>query len=103
MTIPSWARVGAKCVCTRASWNDALRGEKVPHLGQVLTIRSIVIDADGAAGLTFVEVVNSPRLYIEGFCEATFSVSNFRPLVTTEDDIETHFAQHLHTKLSEPV
>lgn len=109
MTIPSWARVGAKVVCVDDYPDRYQRGPQFfvgldgLRKDGVYTIRDVVRSPyDGARwGLRLVEIVR--KVGPGDPYEVPFGIERFRPLVTIEDDIKTHFAQHLHTKLSEPV
>jgi hypothetical protein len=80
MSIPAWARVGAKVVCV-----DAHAGIL---LNEVYTLRSCRI-VDGWWGtealVTLIEVVNP----IDE--DGEYFLSRFRPLITQKDDLDTHF------------
>lgn len=95
----SWAKPGAKCVCQKDVWPDQEYGEVVPWRGQLLTIRTVEL-VDGILALTFVEIVNQPKQYVEGFFECCFSIRWFRPVVGAADDIAL-FAHHL-SRVGEP-
>jgi hypothetical protein len=80
--VSAWARPGVKCVCIkRDQWKNLQQGEVPPRFGQELTIRSVEL-VDGILGLMFVEIVNQPQKYDEGFSECCWDVLNFRPLIT---------------------
>jgi hypothetical protein len=79
--LPSWARVGAKVVCVNAkhSWLVEKRVYRIADLG----------DEDSTGPVISVEgVMMGNRL-------ARWFVGRFRPLITLEDDISTHFRQLL--------
>jgi hypothetical protein len=94
MSLPSWARVGAKVVCI-----DAVGTPELVE-GQTYTIEAVddVPLRVGGFGVWLVDVgVMQDRVgsYFG------FRLSRFRPLVTIEDDIATHFASLLDVR--EPV
>lgn len=82
MGIPNWAVRGAKVVCVRDDWHqpdlELFGVVRLPMLREVLTIASSRSDG---------------RFDYLGFAEIPFhwSVQNFRPLITQQDDIEVHF------------
>ena len=96
-SLPSWARVGVKVVFVgKVFSNYGLRGLE---LGAVYTIRDAYQNVDGRCGIHLVEVVNEPvRTKEHGNAERFYMLRSFRPLVTIEDDIATHFSQHLTTR-----
>lgn len=98
----SWARPGVKCVCIRVpmAWSNGLCGEVLPVLRQRLTVRTIEV-VNGQVALTFVEIRNKPRRYVEGYSECVFSADNFRPLASRADDVAL-FAHHFE-RAGEPV
>lgn len=82
--IPSWARVGAKVVCVDA------RGTRQLEAGEIYEVAWV--------GLS--QKKRLPMLGINGTTDVDgnrgeWKISRFRPLVTIEDDIATHFAEHL--------
>lgn len=88
MSLPSWARVGAKVVCV-----DAVGAPELVER-QTYTIEAIddVPLRLGGLGVWLVEVSimqNAVGSYYG------FRLSRFRPLVTIEDDITTYFAELL--------
>lgn len=91
MTIPSWARVGAKVVCVNAArlYPPQRTDEATPAEGQTYTIREVV-DYCYAIGLRLVEIVNRPHDYADGCLECAFVIDAFRPLTTRtqEQDLE---------------
>ena len=95
-TIPSWCRVGEKCVCIEDDWEPVHSGAtRVPMVNEVLTITEV--DVGELVGLQFAEipaVVRSKRYDFSVF----WCVTHFRPLITQADDIEAHFVQHLHDR-----
>jgi len=91
--MPSWARVGAKVVCVdpNPSWANVLWAA-TPAKDCIYTIREIV---DGDAILVE-EIRNvdaavhlNDGTYRRG--EPCFGIWRFRPLITQQDDIATHF------------
>lgn len=82
--IPLWAHVGAKVVCV--PYMDADRTKEVTEVrkGTIVTVTYAGISGDGWPAIRVRE--------LEGF----YRLRNFRPLVTLETDIATHFSHHLH-------
>lgn len=86
--IPLWAKPGVKVVCIKKTpWKSMLPGvpwidwgETRPVYKGIYTLRDIHSDDPGF--VTLVEIVNTPRLYVEGLSEKRFSLSCFRPLVS---------------------
>ena len=99
--IPSWARVGAKVVCV----DDSCRpGRLWLTYTPIVAERIYVIAGVGPSWLGGDE----PVLFLDGCPNSTFGVgddgwrvSRFRPLITQEDDIATHFSALLDVR--EPV
>ena len=90
--LPSWARVGAKVVCVDASG----RGASQLSEGDVYVV--------SWCGLS--DRLRAPMIGIAGTTdragnEGQWKVSRFRPLVTIEDYIATHFSALLDVR--EPV
>lgn len=106
--IPAWARAGAKVVCIvdmprleRARRNYP--GFGLPEPQKIYTIRDWVIGTNDVVNLRLVEIVNRPMYSTVGTVEWGFSIQFFRPLITLEDDISTHFAALLDVKQPSPV
>jgi hypothetical protein len=100
MSVPSWARRGQKVVCVDdTDLEHRSYQETCPVSGAVYTIREVMPSTrwPGEFVITLVEIVNQPQRYAGGLCECCFRGTRFRPLVTLESDIETHFAQYLKT------
>jgi hypothetical protein len=96
--VPSWARKGAKVVCIGGWEHRGGYGDEVlPEVGETYTIRTVEFSLDGDVCLRLEEIVNARRSYSTGLDECQFYVGRFRPLVTLEDDVKTHFAQYLKT------
>lgn len=98
MSLPIWARVGAKVVCV-TKMAKLLKGEAQLVVGDIYTIRTVEW-AEGDYGFTLVEVVN-PALW--NGTECLYSWYKFRPLVTIEDDLEAHFTNLLRVPTNQPV
>jgi len=62
-------------------------GEAIPVFGPVYTIRDIFVCA-GQELLRFVEIVNEPRVYLEGYQECGFNAKYFRPITERKTSIE---------------
>lgn len=90
MSVPSWAVRGAKVVCTRRVWLSAVSGETCPAFGQVLTIRETRPSnyVGGGLDLLFEEIINPPMHYADGFTEAGWHHTRFRPLVPTKTEAQ---------------
>lgn len=102
MDVPSWCRVGQKVVCIDGGQFNRASDEIVPETGGIYTIRDVEL-FDGFVFLRFVEVVNEPYQYAEAFGEVNFSSHGFRPLVSQQDDIKTHFQALLDQPMREVV
>ena len=91
MSQPQWPSVGMKCKCVSRQWHF-YSGEREPVIGSIYTVRTIDFD-EGEYWLRFVELVNAPQDYAQGFLECDWRASCFRPLVTrtVEQDISEHF------------
>jgi hypothetical protein len=90
--IPSWARVGAKVVCITKAVSPVILRHNYPKQGGIYTVRKVVFaSADGKPCLLLNEVVNF--IWEPGISqrEPAFGAENFRPLISQQDDIETHF------------
>jgi len=96
--IPSWARVGAKIICVLQIHGPARSDVQFPTVKKEYTIREVQLFAEGA-GLHLVEITNSVMFTDKGILEPYFHISAFRPLVSLESDLETHFVQFLRTPL----
>jgi hypothetical protein len=90
--IPSWARVGAKVVFISDIRPKDMRGVAAfPKKGGIYTIREVRVAA-GRGYLLLREIVN-PTIWTSdaGYAERAAEIELFRPLITQQDDIETHF------------
>jgi len=88
--IPAWARVGAKVVCV-----DDSRGDANHAPGYVKGAVYIISDV-WVVGAT-------PACRLTAFPRGDARLNRFRPLITIEDDIATHFRQHLDVREPEGV
>lgn len=102
MTIPSWAKPGAKVVCVDdipdKGWHPDLGGLSV---GSVYTIREIARHSSGALGVRLVEIVR--RLAPADPWEQPFAFRRFRPLVSTKTEAEDVALFRHHLKQPEGV
>ncbi len=83
-------KVGQKVVCIKDSpWKSCTLGEITPQLGCIYTIRSINPGSInlGKIFLRFDEIKNKHFRYSDGFGEAQFISSSFRPVVERKTDI----------------
>lgn len=80
--------VGRKVVCVWDTW-DARNGEITPKKGEVYTIRDAEsgVTASERIYIRLAEIVNEPRMYVEGTHECNFYKGAFRPLVDRQTDI----------------
>lgn len=80
-------RVGMRVVCIYDGvWRHRDTGESFPTFGGIYTIRC-VCERSGDVMLLLQEIVNPPRHYKDGFLEASFRASVFRPLEERKTDI----------------
>ena len=89
--IPSWAVKGARVVCVSDYWDSHLDAMDLPNpvRGEIYVIDSVDKDENATGGI---------GVYLVGFPEdAFYSLENFRPVKTIEDDISEHFAVYLKT------
>lgn len=94
--LPSWAVAGRKVVYV---------GGPSPMAGLILvaaslrvnetyTLRKVMLDQLTKVGACYVhEIINGLNRWGD---EWGYPLSHFRPAVTLEDDIATHFEHHLH-------
>lgn len=108
MTIPSWCRVGAKCVCVkRGPWQSHAAGEKHPAFGDKLTIRTVYENSKGECYLRFVEIVNpnnhrvNPDDGTRGECQ--YWSDQFRPLIDDSDEAQERDVALFTHWLTQPV
>lgn len=96
-------QVGQLAVCIKAGWRE-LNYEQRPHEGSVYTVRAVVgpVGPSKFLGLRFEEIVNRPRLYIEGHLECAWNAENFRPVRTHPIDIFREIADDV-TKTRERI
>lgn len=94
MTIPSWARVGARIVCVE-TWRSVPgygTGREIgPISGKVYTIRDvgeIHPRYPGTINVTVEEIRNEIVNYRSGRYEVSFGIYRFRPLTTTKTQAE---------------
>lgn len=94
----SWAKPGAKCVCTveygYKSDFDRLRAPNLPVKGKAYTVREV--DVCGVTGflVLVLEEVRNPVFVTIG--EVGFNVEHFRPIVTSTRQADVAlFAHHL--------
>ena len=81
MTVPSWVRIGAKCVCIDDAWRDIFDTGSpgpFPQKDEVFTIAG-TISFDGEYFLVVAETHVASDYY---------AVSAFRPLTPLESDVQ---------------
>lgn len=102
--IPTWAKVGAKVVCIRTFTGIGANGKiirfppgtKFPVAREIYTIRAAYEGTKFPA--VYLEEIRNPIVRTTiGMREQGFMLSRFRPLVSLESDMETHFVQFLHS------
>jgi len=87
MSIPAWARKGAKVVCiSNAPEPGKVFYNECPPLGEPVTISGHVYALNGWA-LVIAEYPN-PDIVVG---EVGWLARRFRPLISQADDIATHF------------
>jgi hypothetical protein len=107
MSIPAWARVGAKVVCVNAgrfnAWHLPMDADERVVEGEVYTISRAMIDDDGDAILHLVEVRRNAASRRALGPDVGYWAARFRPLITQSDDISAHFQQFLSNTEREEV
>jgi len=89
--LPGWAVVGAKVVALE-TYGDDWRGYVAAR--GVYTIRTVILcPVRKKWGFNLSEIRGRINPYVGG--EYSFPIRIFRPLVTEEHDLETHFRIHL--------
>lgn len=78
--------VGQKVECIKRDRWTFFSGEIVPVFKGIYTIRAIDVDPEGTF-LRFVEIVNAPAEYDNGYGECSFWIRRFRPVVERKTDI----------------
>lgn len=91
MDIPSWCRVGQKVVCIDGDWVQKVPLPNPPRERETYVISDVEHDFEGI-WLRFIGLHNPTP---GGGVNAAFNHLCFRPLVSQQDDIETHFAHFL--------
>lgn len=86
--IPSWARIGAKCIFigpVPGMFDDAEELSDPTPQTEICTVTEVEVDY----GRCYIKVA--------GY-EAEYFVLAFRPVIDQRQDIAAHFAHHLETK-----
>lgn len=83
----SWAKPGVKCV-SLITFKNLEPFEVGPVKNGIYTIREVVWEPNGSAGLRLREIKNDSFEYADGFNECTFAIEKFKPLITQQDDLE---------------
>lgn len=94
--------VGQKVVCIKdGPWSSEPfeKNEVGPNAGDVLVIRGIEINSDGA-WLVFKEIINPQYCYLDEYGELQFSSDDFRPVIERKTDISI-FQEMLMPKRNE--
>ena len=90
--IPSWAVRGAKVVCIRWTDEDAVAAAMFSlaplAVDAIYTIRESMMQPGGPA-VRLVEVSNAGSGWFD--IDMPYAVERFRPLITQQDDLATHF------------
>jgi hypothetical protein len=98
MSIPVWAHVGAKVVCIDDTDRGLLARGYVQGDDPIPLKWTVCVVAGHA------NTYGEPHLLIDGYPNRSWGddfgwhVSRFRPLVTIDDDIATHFASLLDVR-----
>lgn len=100
--------IGQRVVCIATDdWDELEADERGPICGHIYTIRGINSNAhigpDEPLGLLLFEIVNPPHSHLEGFVEADFDSSWFRPIIERKTDISILEALLLPTDKREVV
>lgn len=98
MSIPSWARVGAKVVCITQAVSPLALRHNHPKKNGIYTVRSVCMCDDGNPAFLLEECVNFVWDPMISQREPGFGVKHFRPLITQSDDISAHFQQFLNVR-----
>lgn len=96
------AKVGMKVVCIQEFSPSMYYQEVGPTLNSVYTIRSIdtsTIPGNSKIFLRFVEIINMPHRYKDGYNEVAFDSVNFRPLVSKPDQITNLIDRTIHSEV----
>lgn len=81
-----WVKPGQKVtLIVDQPWTPR-QGDTTPIFGVVYTIRS-VFDSYGGIGIRFMEIINQPRIHIDGYAEVAFLADSFRPVTERKTDI----------------
>ena len=102
MSWERYAKVGDKvqCILDVDLIEDSAESDTLPVKGEIYTIRDIEAADDGIY-LRFVEIVNAPGFYFEGYGECSFHTEGFRPVEPRKTDIS--FAHEILRKATKPV
>lgn len=92
--------VGQKVVCVEDRYFSSCKGEMIPKKGEVLTVRSVSLER-GILALRFVEIVNAPVEYADGYIECKFFSERFRPLLEKGMKILQDIAAHPERELED--
>ena len=99
-SLPSWVRVGAKCVCVRQGPATLASGETIPAFGEICTIREVVVE-DDRVYLLLQEHKNPRIVTTQGFRERPMGVWHFRPIV--DDEAQERDVAEFRKLLTQPI
>lgn len=97
------AKAGMKVVCIQEFTPSRYYQEVCPTLNAVYTIRTIdtsTIPGSSKIFLRFIEIVNMPHRYEDGYNEVAFDSEHFRPLVSKPDQITNLIDRTIHSEVS---
>lgn len=101
--IPSWVKKGVQCVLVDTSCDPTrILRNPFPPKGEPLTITGVRTDPWDGAWCVTIEGHPNP-MWALPVADGGWRVSRFRPLITQQDDISTHFARYLNTDHRERV
>ncbi len=72
-------KIDDKVVCVKNNYQH-MRGQKVPTVGEIYTVRDIRYFPGYGTGIWLVEIVNDVVLTVYGKMEMGFDVDGFRPV-----------------------
>jgi hypothetical protein len=88
-------QIGSIVELINDNWGSSyIQGVTYPIKGKEYTVRGFTKNRDGDVFLLLEEIVNSPRIFHEGYIEPAFYVHRFKEKLMSYSDMEEYINQN---------